>query len=164
MKLGDFFVNATHARPVNPKPVTFTAIAKGLSLPGGGRNPSGRHTAATVKAALVFSGSGIQDARFAAREYLREKFKDPKTKQPQEYDPFDFTIEETYQMIQRVVYEYDETTKQIGGPLFDTVDLARDLLEYTEANRLMGEYYAYVREEHPEGVDPSTFRGSDKAG
>ena len=35
MKLGDFFTTAPHARPVNPRPVTFTAVSRGPVLPGG---------------------------------------------------------------------------------------------------------------------------------
>jgi hypothetical protein len=76
MKLGDFFKSAPYARPVNPRPAPFTAVARGTILPGGYSNPTGQPIAATVTGAFVFiTGDVVEEARVAARSYLQEKFK-----------------------------------------------------------------------------------------
>jgi hypothetical protein len=159
MRLGDFFTAAAKARPVNPKPITFTAVAKGDTLPNGEPNVHKVPVATEVRAALVFiGGDGYESARSAARKHLAE----PDAAQ-------DFWIELTYQIVYRAVREWDAGERKLGGLLFSSVEEARSLLEYPEADRLAGAYNAYVAAEHPadpdangktEGVDPGTFRGT----
>lgn len=163
MKLGDFFTSAAKARPVNPKPVKFTAVAKGMTLPNGDSNANGIPVATEVRAALVFiGGDGYESARAAARKHLAE----PDAAQ-------DFWLELTYQIVYRAVREWDSGERKLGGRLFDSVEQCRELLEYQEADRLAALYNAYVADEHPadpdangraEGVDQGTFRDSQKRG
>ncbi len=165
ISLGDFFANAPYARPVNARPVTFTAMSRSKILPGGHPNPSGRAVAAKITAAFCFlGGEGAAQARVATRKALRERFVDKETKFPLPTDDADFDIELTYQILQAVLREYDEASMSVGVPLFPTVEIARDLLEVQEANRIMRAYNAYVADEHPEAVDQKSFRGAAKAG
>ncbi len=161
MKLADFFASAPNARPVNPKPVNFTAIARSAFVPGGGKN-HGRQTAAKVTGAFAFIGDGAQAARFDARAALRERFKDPKTNLIPPIEDRDVDLEVLYQTFWRVVHEWDIEEKCIGPKLFETVDTVRELVELDEVNRVVGAYYAYVKEEHPEGVDQETFQVAKK--
>lgn len=165
ISLGDFFSTAPHARPVNPRPVTFTAIARGKVLPGGTQNQHGRPVAATVTAAFIFlGGDGASQARVESRQTLRRRFVDKETGIPLPTDDNDFDIELTFQIIQRVLREYDAEQRTVGGPLFPSVEVARELLEVPEASRLMRAYNAYVEDEHPEAVDRRSFRGASEAG
>jgi len=165
MTLGDFFANAPHARPVNPRPIKFTAVAKGKILPGGAQNPHGRPVAATVTAAFVFlGGDGTQTARFDARKSLRKRFVDDETKLPLPLESGDLETELVYQILWRVLYEWDDTSRTIGGLLFPTVDGLREVVVMKEANRLFDEDMRYVGEEHPEVIDESTFRGPQAGG
>jgi hypothetical protein len=162
MSLGDFFSAAPHARPVNPKPITFTAVARGKILPGGTSNQHGTPVAATIKAAFAFmGGDGWAEARVDARKALRERFVDDKTKIPVVTDDEDFNVEFTYHLLIRVIREWDESHRTVGGRLFPDVDTLRELVELREANRLYRSYSAYVDQEHPEVVDDETFRGAD---
>lgn len=160
--IGDFFSTAPHARPVNPRPVTFTAVSRAKVLPGGTQNQSGRPVAASITAAFVFlGGEGASQSRVDARLSLRRRFVDPDTKVPIYTDDADFDIELTYQILWRVLREYDQEQRTTGGALFPTVDLARELVEVPEASRIMREYNAYVADEHPEGVDRKSFRATE---
>jgi hypothetical protein len=153
MNIGDFFKSAASARPVNPKPVTFTAVSRNEILPGGTPNPQRRQVAASITAALVFIGG---DGWLAAREGARKAFADKK----QAYDEEDFAIELTYQVLARSLHEWDEKTQFVGAPLFTDAALLRELVETREANRLVRLYKDYVQEEHPEEgpADAATFR------
>ena len=155
MKLGDFFTSAPHARPVNPKPISITAVAKGDVMPGGARNPHKRPVAARVSGAFIFmAGDGAEDARAAARTHCRDK------NAGASIEDDDFYAELTYQIISRVVREWDEETQAAGPPLFPSVDSLRELVVPKEANRVLQAYNAYVDEEHPEVVDDATFRST----
>ena len=165
MSLGDFFSQAPHARPVNAKPVKFTAIARGTILPGGTANPHKRPVAATVTAAFVFlGGDGASEARVDARRALRSRFVDPETKMPERTDDDDFDVELTYQVLWRVLHEWDSDARTTGGRLFPSVANVRELLEVREANRVLREYNSYVEVEHPEVLDDETFRDAKGSG
>lgn len=153
MQLGDFFKNAPYARPVNPKPVQFTAIAKGEILPGGTPNTGKRSVAARVKAAFSFlGGDGAQAARVETRKVILDKYKGLATDD-------DYYIELTCQILWRVLYEYDEKEMSLGGKLFPDVDSLREMVETPEASRLLMAYNRYVQEEHPEDApEAETFR------
>jgi hypothetical protein len=153
MNLGDFFKNAPYARPVNPKPVTFTAIAKGEVLPGGTSNPSRRPVAAKIKAAFSFlGGDGAQAARIDTRKVLANKYQGLATDD-------DYYLELTCQILWRVLHEYDDKEMTLGGKLFPDVDSLREMIESPEANKLIVAYNKYVQEEHPEDApEAETFR------
>lgn len=158
MKLGDFFANAPHARPVNPRPVTFTAIAKGKVLPGGAVNPGGAPVAATITAALVFIGGDAAAARIDARSALAARFPSAIL------DETDLNIESNYHLLWRILHEWDAGEGKIGSRLFPNVDALRDLIELPEATRLLDAYNAYVKEEHPATIGQDTFRGPGGGG
>jgi hypothetical protein len=162
MTIGDFFTNSPHARPINPRPVKFTAVAKGKTLPGGAPNSAGQ-TAATITAAMVFiGGSGAEAARIEARRDLRERFRD-ENGLPLETDNLDLNVETLYHELWRVLRQWDETTRTTGEPMFPTVQLLRDLVEPDEVRRLYKQYQSYVDDEHPEVIDDQTFRGSERS-
>jgi hypothetical protein len=163
--LGDFFTAAAKARPINPKQIKFTAVAKGGTLPNGQPNPHGVPVGTEVVAALVFlGGDGYESARTEARKALAER--GPHAEQ-------DFWLELTYQIVRRAVREWDPAERKLGGLLFSSVQECRDLVEWQEADRIVAAYNAYVAEEHPgdpdasgrvEGVDLRTFRGAEGRG
>lgn len=160
MKLGDFFTNAAKARPVNAKPVTFTAVShdKG-TLPGGAPNRTKRQVATSVDACFEFVGSdGVAEARRAARKAEREAAKG------ELIDENDIDVEVQYQILARAIREYEPREKTAGDALFVDAAQMRSLVELVECNRLMKAYNAYVSEEHPEVVDDATFRGAQAAG
>lgn len=168
MTIGDFFSSASTARPVNPKPIVFTAVAKGTILPNGKANPHEVSVAAQVTGAFVFIGDGYTQARISARKALLEAGIDKKTGQ-QLYNEDDFWAEVNYQVVYRCVRQYDAKEKRAGDRLFESVEQLRDLVEASECVRIIGKYNEYVREEHPAdpdtegkvvGVDQETFRGS----
>lgn len=164
MKLGDFFKSAPFARPVNPRPVTFTATTRNTILPGGTSNPNAQQISAQCTGAYVFlGGEGTEEATVEARKYLAQKFVDEKTKLSLPVDATVFNTEFVYQMFWRVVYEWDEANQRVmADRLFPSVDNVRELVLPSEADRVVGGYFKYVKEEHPEGVDQDTFRGSAK--
>jgi hypothetical protein len=165
MQLGDFFRDAPYARPLCPKVVHFTGIANGPILPGGHPNPSGKPVAARITAALVFlSGDAVERARVDARESLRARFIDVKTKQPLRLDPEDVDVELIYQLLYRTLHEWDEMEEKLGPRMFESADAVRDHVVIQEGNRLMAIYNAYVEEEHPTAVDEATFRGAKESG
>lgn len=166
MTIGDFFSSAPTARPVNPKPITFTAVAKGTILPNGKPNPHDVPVAAQVTGAFVFIGDGYTQARISARKALADVGVDKKTGQVW-FNDDDFWAEVNYQVVYRCVRQYDAKEKKAGDRLFDSVDQVRDLLEISECARILSEYNKYVKEEHPAdmdaegevvGVDQETFR------
>lgn len=161
MKLGDFFKNAPQMRPVNPKPVTITAVCKDLDvLPGGIPNNSRKQVATPVKCCIVFIGSsGTEEARRDARRFVAESSFDPKAKVMLGLDPDAVATELNKQILWRALREYDDQSQLAGDPQFPTIDILRTLVEHSEINRLIELYDAYVREEHPaEGAtDASTF-------
>lgn len=164
MKLGDFFASAQHARPSNPKPITFTAMAKGHMLPGGRENVHKRPVLAKVTACFVFlGGDGLEAARVEARRSLADRFKTDDGF-PLQTDLGDFNVELTYQMLWRILHEWDEQEKRPGDRLFPSVENVREMLEGREAERIMGEYNDYVRAEHPEAVNDKTFRSAEGGG
>jgi hypothetical protein len=168
LKLGDFFKTATHANPVNPRSVTLTCISRAETLPDGSKNPPGRVVRATVTGALVFlNGDETLAARAEARRALRDRLDRDldEDSAPEPIDPGDLDIEIIYQILQRVVREWDADNKKAGDPLFPTVDVARELIVPREANRLYTAWGEYVADEHPEGSPTSaTFRGSKARG
>lgn len=166
MRLGDFFANAPFARPVNAKPILFTANTKRPIMPGGQRNPTGHgDVSAVCRAAFIFmNGQDASDARLAARDYMEARRKgDDGTSKP--YDGLDMAHETTYQHMWRVLFEWDEKEERVGAArLFETVDLLRECVIPEEANRVMKLYDEYVKSEHPEGLDPATFLGTGGGG
>lgn len=166
MKLGDFFTTAPHARPVNPRPVTFTAVSRGPVLPGGARNPHPVPVAATITGGLIFiGGDGALQARMAARAHLRRAFIDPETKIPMEIDHVVLECETRYQEVWRALFEWDADERRIGERLFPSVDNLREMVEADEVGRIYIAYQKYVNDEHPEGSpDDETFRGTQGRG
>jgi hypothetical protein len=163
MTIGDFFTNSPHARPINPRPVKFTAVAKGKILPGGAPNPTGQ-TGAIITAALIFiGGSGAESARIEARRDLRTRFRDD-AGLPLETDNLDLSVETLYQELWRALRQWDEGSRTAGEPMFPTVDMFRELVEPEEMRRIYTQYQKYVEDEHPEVVDDKTFRGAEGAG
>jgi hypothetical protein len=163
MTIGDFFTNSPHARPINPRPVRFTAVAKGKILPGGAPNPTGQ-TGATITAAMIFiGGSGAEAARIEARRDLRERFHDEQGL-PLETDGLDLSVETLYQELWRALRQWDEGTRTAGEAMFPTVSLLRELVEPEELRRIYNQYQKYVQDEHPEVVDDKTFRGAERPG
>jgi hypothetical protein len=166
MKLGDFFNAGPHAHPVNPKPVKFTCVAKGATLPGGTKNVHKRPVRAGVTAAFVFlDGDQMAEARLEARRAVRARMKAGGDENAV-YEPLDagdVNMELTYQMLVRAVREWDPDEKVVGDPLFPNVESARELLVWKEADRVLGKYNAYVDEEHPEDApSDKEFRGAGK--
>lgn len=165
MSLGDFFSSAQHARPSNPRPVTFTAMAKGGMLPGGRENVHKVPVLAKVTGCFVFlGGDGAELARVEARAHLLKHFVDAETGFSKPTDGEDFNLELTYQILWRVLFEWDEKERRAGGRLFPQVENVREMLEPSEANRVLRAYNAYVADEHPEVVNDKTFRGAEGAG
>lgn len=163
MKLGDFFSTAPYARPVNAKPIFFTATTRRGIMPGGKRNPTdGGTVAATVKGGFVFLGGDVSaEARLAARDHLEKIRKDAKSGEIKSFDGVDIGQDLTYQLLWRVLFEWDEEKARAGDDrLFETVQLLREMVEPQEASRILKAYDAYVSAEHPEAVDPKTFRGA----
>ena len=162
MKLGDFFKAGPHARPVNPKPISFTCVSREKILPGGTANPHGRPVLAKVDGCLIFIGDdGVQQARIDARKHVADKAMEAKVALSED----DFELELTYQLLFRVLHEWDEKERRVGERLFVDVDECRSLVEVREANRLFRAWDAYIAEEHPEGgVDDATFRGAEGGG
>jgi hypothetical protein len=165
MQLGDFFKSATHARPVNPRPITFTAVAKGPILPGGEPNRHKRPVAARLVAAMVFlGGDGAESARIEARQDLQKRFVDSETKMPLTIDAIDLSMETVYQELWRILHEWDPEAKLAGERLFPTASSVRELVEPDEARRIYRAYMEYVKDEHPEGLDDATFRDAQGGG
>ena len=157
MTLGDFFTSAPHAQPVNPKPVTFTVVSKGDILPGGQRNPHGRPVRASVTAAFTFlGGDGAGRARIEARKALYDRYKG------EIIDDIDLGLETTYRELWQVLHQWDAAEKKVGPRLFESADLARELIEPSEARRVYQAYLAYVKDEHPVAADDATFRGAEE--
>ncbi len=169
MKIGDFFRSAPHARPVNPRPVAYTATTREAVLPGGGDNPTGRQVSARVTSAFAFvSVHDLEEARISAREYLLDRFsrEDPKTKvklvRPVDEDTVELEI--AVQIVWRALREYDEGQGSLGDQQWPDINLFRKCVVPKEISRLYEEYKRYVAEEHPEGVDRATFRGDEGGG
>lgn len=169
MKLGDFFSTAPYARPVNTKPVLLNAFSKDLILPGGKRNPTeGGVVIATLRGGFVFVGGDTAgEARHAARDYIDSirKKSDKDGGGTKNYDGLDVGHEMTYQMLFRVLHEWDDEKKRAGDdPLFPSIDLLRKHVVPKEAIRVLDLYDAYVDQEHPEVIDDATFRGAQGGG
>ncbi len=166
MKIGDFFSAGPHAHPVNPRPIKFTCVAKGATLPGGSKNIHKRPVSARVTAAMVFlDGDQMAEARIDARRAVRARLSaggDPSAAL-EALDSGDVNMELTYQMLARCLREWDEAEKQVGDPLFPNIESARELLVWKEADRVLGAYNRYVDEEHPEEApSDKEFRGAGK--
>lgn len=166
MKLGNFFESAATCNPVNPKPVTFAVIARGLVLPGGTKNVAGAPQRAQVTAALVFlSTAEVQQHRLDARRALMARCKgDPEKKvDPVPFNDDDFDLELMLHMLAASIREWEPDLAlpgggRAGGPLFEGgPDQARELLIVRQANTLQKAYNDYVDEEHPEVADKATF-------
>ncbi len=102
------------------------------------------------------------------RKHLQENFVDKKTGLPH-FTEDDWEFEVTYQFIYRMMYQWNESERKLGGRLFESVEQVRDLIEISEANRILRAYNKYVADEHPadedavgktEGVDQENFRGA----
>jgi|SRR5581483_2929275 len=159
MELGSFWDNAATSRPINPRKITFTAIAKGTVLPNGKPNRTGNPVAAKVTACMVFiGGDGTETARIKAREHLQTRFIDSKSKLPLSFDGVDLGVETIYQEVFLLLHQWDPEKKQAGKRLFDDIDVMRQMIEPEEAGRINREYSKYVKEEHPEAApDAATF-------
>ncbi|MEO9196320.1 MAG: hypothetical protein ABI445_21925 [Polyangia bacterium] len=161
IKIGDFFKTSTHCNPVNAKPVTYTCIAKGETLPGGEKNPAGRVVRAKFTSAFTFVDADQTlkcriDSRRALRERLDVGLKEGQMPEP--LDDGDLGLEVTYQLLAVALREYDADTKRAGDPQFPTVELVRELIIPGEANRLYAAYQRYVADEHPsEAPSEATF-------
>lgn len=165
MKFGDFFSTSPYSRPVNAKPFLFTAVSRRPILPGGKRNPTeGGTVAAVCRAAFVFLGGDVSgEARHAARDVVEARRKD-KDGTIKPFDGLDVGHELTYQLLARVLYQWDEKSgRALDEPLFESVDLARECIVPKEADRIMKAYDEYVAKEHPEVIDDATFRGAPAA-
>ena len=161
MNLGKFFTTAPFGRPVDPRPVTFTAIAKGPVLPGGARNPNyPAPMAAKVTGAFVFvGGDEIAEIRLAARDHVRKACSDADGILKRTFTEDDVALEINYQVIARAIRQWDPKTKQLGSdPLFANLAVAREHVVAREAQRVAELYDKYVDDEHPEVVDDATFR------
>lgn len=160
-KLGDFFRTAPRMRPVNPKPITFTAVCKDTdTLPGGVPNNAKKQVATVVDACLVFLGAdAVAEARRDARRHIAEQDFDPKAKVALGLDEEAVDREMQKQMLWRALRELDDGLA--GEPQFPTVKALREMVEQSECNRLMAAYDAYVKEEHPEVIDTATFRRAE---
>jgi hypothetical protein len=158
LTLGDFFVRAGTTRPVSPREVKFTAVCKDLdTLPGGTANVSKKQVAADVCGCLVFvGGEGLLQARMAARARLQERAT-VKDKAPIPSDD-DFPIELHYQLIQRALREWDPAERLAGGPMFPSVKLLSEMVELATIEFLWDQYWAFVKEEHPEVLPKEPFR------
>lgn len=165
MKLGDFFAAAPYARPVNPRTVTITAITTGRFLPDGSANNPGRTVAAQVTGALVFlTGEEYLKARQDAHRAIaamRVAKADAPPSEPTPFDDLAFDLELAYQILWRSFRDWDEATKTTGEPLFPSADALRKMVVPSEAGRAITLYNDYVKDEHPEAVDPKTFRGTE---
>jgi len=71
-------------------------------------------------------------------------------------------LERTWQILTRVLRFYDEQGGKIGGQVFPSVDNCRELMEPTEANRVIKEYMTYVKAEHSEVLGDETFRDAEE--
>ncbi len=166
MKLGDFFSSGPHNNPVNPKPVKFTCVSKSATLPGGAKNPRKQAVRASVTAAMVFlDGDQTAEARIEARRAVRARLSANQSEGAilEQLDPGDVAMELTYQLLYRVLREWDADEKTSGDPLFPNVESARELLIFKEADRVMSKYNDYVNEEHPEDApSDKVFRGAGK--
>lgn len=163
MKLGNFFDSAATCVPVNPKPITFRAIASGKTLPNGKTNPSGTTQAATISALLVFlSGDEIEDARVEARKALRARYAE-KGEGDQPLNDDDYHLELTYHILWRAIRE-DDDKGGVGPSMFPSVDVFRRMVVLSEANRLLIAHNEYMKDEHPEVVDSATFRDAGSGG
>lgn len=173
MSLGDFFSSAAHARPINPREIKFTVVAKGDVLPNGDHNVHQVPVGARVVAGLVFiGGDGNEQARLSGRKAILDRGTDKKTG-ISFYSDEDVNVEIGYQQIFRAVMQWDSKERKVGSRFFDSVEQARELVELSEASRILVAYNKYVADEHPsdpdasgkvEGVDQTTFRGSKAAG
>jgi hypothetical protein len=154
MEFGDFFRSAPFARPVNPKQVKFTAIAKGAILPGGSANPNrGGMVKAEIEATMVFvSGEETATARLAATRAVQERFKGVP------WSDADFDNEFVYQVLAYSLLKKD------GARMFPDPGTLREHVGLKEAGRVYGEYLKYADEEHGGSVDDATFREPEEAG
>jgi hypothetical protein len=153
--LADFFRAGPKCAPVAPKPVEFTLVARGVTLPNGEKNPAGRFVKAKGSGVLIFVGPDeVLAARIAARRSCVERLREGRAADapPEMVDPGDVDIDVLYEVLQRALREFDPATGAVGDPIFPTVQNARDLLLVSEADRLMQIHNAYVAEEHPEGA------------
>jgi hypothetical protein len=172
MTLGDFFKSAPYARPVVPRPVKFRAICSERTLPGGGQNPA-KQTIAEITACFTFlDGELVTQLRLAARramaEHVEEEARTAKRGEQEALQVIstdaDFGLEFMYHMMQASLCCYDEKDKTAGDRMFPSVKLLRQLVAPAEMDRVLGLYHKYVREEHPEAVNPANFRGAEGGG
>jgi hypothetical protein len=165
MTLGDFFRSAPHRRPVNPRPVTFTAGSSDRVLPGGEDNPTLEHVAVKIEAAFIFIDVETTTAtRAAAHVECAERFADPHTKMPRPLSENEFEFELQVHLLTYAVREYDSKLRKAGGQLFPDAKTLRRLVVPREINRLWKAYTDYVADEHPEVVDTKTFRSAQAGG
>jgi hypothetical protein len=140
MKLGDFLRQAPRRRPVNPRPVRFSAV-----------EPDKTKAQAVVdaEAILVFVD---EDARAqigpAARASLEKRFPDGSL------DDEDLKNERAYQLLFLCLRDAEDPRSSFAA----SVDELRSALVLPEARRLTDEYDRYVQDEFPPAVDDETWR------
>lgn len=136
MKLGNILRTAGTMRPVNPRPVEFTAVGRDLN--------TFRHIVAPAKAVLVFVDEDQRESlRVEARTSIAERFKDKVVGDDVVRD------EEAYHKLFHALRDMEPDTNGMHGRLCDTVDELRQALVLPEAQRLTAEYDRYLAEEFP---------------
>jgi hypothetical protein len=140
MKLGNILRTAGTARPVNPRPVEFTAVGRDLN--------TFRHIVAPAKAVLVFVDEDQREAlRVDARTAIAERFKDKIVGDDVVRD------EEAYHKLFHALRDAEPDANGLHGRLCETVDELRQALVLPEAQRLIAEYDRYLAEEFPSVID-----------
>lgn len=180
MKLGDFFSAAPYARPVNPRPVTFTSVPKSKVMPGENNiNHTGVQVAGRVTAGMVFiGGTASLEARVAAKKALREMFVDTiqgkKVYLP--IDPEEFEIQLVYELLARILHEWNPEEQTVGDRIYPNTAILREHVEVKEAQRVFDEWAKYMDDEHKieiseeskqgeeAAMEPETFRGAQGPG
>jgi len=163
MELANFFSDAARRRPINPRPIDFTLTCREVVLPGGAPNPGGQMVATRATGAFIFQcGDAQEEGRAAARAHLTALC----AKQDPPLVPLEMEIgiEYTYQMVYRVVFQWDPSARKAGKRLFQNVEEVRSLMVFSEADRVFAAYLDYVKEEHPAAIDAATFREAGPAG
>jgi hypothetical protein len=139
-KLGDFLRQAPRRRPVNPRPVQFSAVEP---------DKTKAQAIIDVDAALVFVD---EDARaqigISARASLEKRFPEAAL------DEEDLKNERAYQLLFLCLRDAEDPRASLAA----SVDELRAALVLPEARRLSDEYDRYIQDEFPPAVDDETWR------
>jgi hypothetical protein len=140
MKLGNILRAAGTARPVNPRPVEFTAVGRDLN--------TFRHIVAPAKAVFVFVDEDQREAlRVEARTSIAERFKDKVVGDDVIRD------EEAYHKLFHALRDAEADSNGLHGRFCDTVDELRQSLVLPEAQRLTADYEKYLKDEFPQVIE-----------